>query len=252
MSLRRYSLILLAAAPVVLAGCPGQHTQGVVEVMSDDCVTCHGSEAAAVEDPPHLGIFPVTCFECHNVAAWKPATFSHQNLVSTCYTCHRLDYEGVAEPPHVDELPQTCEECHTTDAWMPSIFSHDEVAGACYDCHRSDYEGTQNPSHVEEGYPQTCDDCHGTEMWVPALDGFRHPESFFPITEGPHKELTCLECHDPSLGRAQAGDNTNCVGCHTGQHAREKVDDQHSGVIDYAFDTTDPHFCLECHPSGLR
>lgn len=243
-------LLSVFPATTLLLSCSNQHNSGAVEVMPDDCVACHGTEAAVVVEPPHVGNFPSTCFECHTTAAWKPAAFTHDNLVSPCFACHRSDHEDAMEPPHVDRLPQTCEDCHTTSAWMPATFTHELlVTGTCYGCHRLDYEGTINPPHVQDGYPQTCNDCHTTDMWMPALDGL-HPEATFPIADGPHQEFQCLECHKASLGPSQGGENTDCVGCHTGEHDRPKMDEKHQQVIDYVFDVNNPHFCLECHPNG--
>jgi hypothetical protein len=196
-------LAFLALLPATLLAC-NQHNTGAVEVVADDCATCHETEAAAVVEPPHVGNFPPTCFECHSTAAWKPAQFSHDNVVSSCLACHR-----------------------------------------------SDYEGTTNPPHVQDGYPQTCNDCHTTNMWIPALDGL-HPEAQFPTNTGPHEPFECLDCHDASLGPSQDGANTDCVGCHTGEHARQRVDEQHQEEPDYVFDPNNPHFCLECHPRGLK
>jgi hypothetical protein len=247
------SVLALLSLPALLLSllpaCSNQHASGAVEVVDNDCVACHAAEAASVAEPPHAGNFPETCFECHSTAAWKPAAFTHDNLVSPCYACHRSDYQGAMDPPHVDRVPQTCEDCHTTSAWMPATFDHANVTGTCYSCHRLDYEGTDNPPHVQDGYPQTCNDCHTTDMWIPALDGL-HPEDRFPIGDGPHQEFECLECHKTNLGSSTDGQNTDCVGCHTGEHARQKVDEKHQEVPEYLFDVNNPHFCLECHPNG--
>jgi hypothetical protein len=251
MSCRPLLLLFLSIHAPLLLSCSNQHASGAVEVRPDDCAACHGAEAAAVVEPPHVGNFPPTCFECHTTTAWKPASFSHDNLVSPCLACHGSDHRNAMDPPHVDRLPQTCEDCHTTSAWMPATFTHEQVTGTCHDCHRLDYERTTNPPHVQQGYPQTCNDCHTTDMWIPALDGL-HPEATFPIADGPHQEFLCLECHKANLGPSQDGQNTDCVGCHTGEHARQEVDDQHQEVPEYVFDVANPHFCLECHPNGRK
>lgn len=290
-------LVFLAAVQAGSFGCTGQHANGAVEVMSDDCVTCHGGEFATVVDPPHVGNFPSTCGSCHTNTAWSPAVFSHNGLSSPCFDCHgadyagaadpphpqnlpttcndchttdawtpamfshdgltaacvgchQADYDGVADPPHPQHLPTTCENCHTTDVWVPATFTHDGVMGACLGCHQADYEGTQNPPHLNM-YPQTCQDCHTTDAWVPALDGI-HPEANFPITQEPHSKFACLECHNAALGSSIGGVNTDCVGCHTGDHNATKMNDVHKDQVDYVFDPDNPHFCLECHPRGFR
>jgi hypothetical protein len=86
-------------------------------------------------------------------------------------------------------------------------------------------------------------------MWIPALEGL-HPEATFPIENGPHQEFKCLDCHRVSLGASRGGQNTDCVGCHTGEHERTKMDEKHQEEPGYVFDVNNPHFCLECHPNG--
>jgi hypothetical protein len=47
--------------------------------------------------------------------------------------------------------------------------------------------------------------------------------------------------------------NTDCIGCHTGEHALGRVDGQHDEEPDYFAergDASNPHFCLVCHPNG--
>ena len=62
--------------------------------------------------------------------------------------------------------------------------------------------------------------------------------------------MPCLDCHDAARGSPVGGMNTDCVGCHTGEHARSRVDAQHREVGDYTFDPARPNFCLRCHPNG--
>lgn len=118
----------------------------------------------------------------------------------------------------------------------------------CISCHEDDYRAADDPPHAGR-YPETCGDCHSTSAWEPAV-GFGHPEAFFPISRGAHEGILCVDCHDPARGDSTAGANTDCVGCHTGEHARDEVDSQHGGVPDYQFDADMPNFCLSCHPDG--
>ncbi len=117
----------------------------------------------------------------------------------------------------------------------------------CIVCHQADYDGAQNPVHIGN-FPTTCVDCHVTAAWQPALEG-DHPENNFPIANGPHT-FECLECHDTNRGSSVDGANTDCVGCHTGEHTRQRMANQHNDVDDYVFIENMPSFCLECHPDG--
>jgi hypothetical protein len=126
-----------------------------------------------------------------------------------------------------------------------------EVGGGdCYSCHRPDYEATTMPAHPGM-FPTTCADCHMTSAWQPALGG-AHPESAFPIRSGPHSGFGCFDCHDPeNLGPSSVdGANTDCIGCHTGEHSRTKMDEKHQEEPGYVWDDGMPHFCLTCHPTG--
>jgi len=120
----------------------------------------------------------------------------------------------------------------------------------CYTCHRADYEATTNPVHPGSR-PTTCWQCHTTNAWRPAADGI-HPESAFPIQSGPHRDFTCLDCHDLDRGSYVDGANTDCIGCHTGAHTRAKMDDQHNEEPGYVWNDAQPSFCLTCHPRGLK
>jgi len=124
-----------------------------------------------------------------------------------------------------------------------------EVRGEeCVACHLDDYDGTTQPVHVGNAtYPTTCANCHVTTGWQPALDG-NHPENNFPITHGPHTGIKCMSCHDLSLGGSSTGGaNTNCLQC----HHQPDVDPHHNGVSGYHYDSSQPHFCLSCHPDGM-
>ena len=209
----------------------------------------------------HVG---VQCTACHTTG------FAPGDTPRECVGCHLADYEGTTMPPHAGGgISTDCASCHTDAGWRPSTFTHPwpldgahlrATCGACHgepptyrgtptqcvDCHRADYDSSPHPGHST--FPTTCADCHTTSGWTPALGG-AHPEGRFPITSGPHSRFGCLDCHDPSLGSSTGGMNTDCVGCHTGEHANE--DSGHREVRGYPTGPDrSPHFCLDCHPNG--
>lgn len=138
-------------------------------------------------------------------------------------------------------IPAGCINQH--DAQLQEVNTDD-----CVTCHRPDYEAVVDPMHVGV-FPETCGQCHTTDAWRPALEG-AHPEANFPVAEGPHKSVECVECHKASLGPSTDGQNTDCIGCHTGEHNRAKMDDKHHEEPDYNWRDAVPNFCLECHPNG--
>lgn len=176
---------------------------------------------------------------------------SIENIDSNdCVACHSRAFAMATQPVHEGAFPQSCFECHSTSAWAPSTFAHERAVSECVACHIRDFEATANPVHPGS-FPQTCDDCHSTVAWQPALEG-EHPEAAFATRSGPHEKFGCTECHNPARGSSVAGENTDCIGCHTGEHSAARSNEQHSGVADYAFDSGTPNFCLMCHPNGRK
>jgi hypothetical protein len=220
---------------LVLAGCASpRHDGSRVEVRSGDCVVCHRADALAVVDPPHAGAFPETCSDCHETTAWRPAFGG----------LHPEERFAVRAGAHAGVA---CAECHDRARGA-------YAAGAntvCALCHTGAHDRRiVDPQHQGiEGYafdaarPGFCLSCH------PDGTAFHHEERF-PIRSGPHEPFACLDCHDPDRGPYRAGENTDCVGCHTGRHAQAVVDAQHREERDYVFDPANPHFCLRCHPRG--
>jgi hypothetical protein len=123
-----------------------------------------------------------------------------------------------------------------------------ESGGACVTCHLPDYRGANDPVHLNR-MPDACEECHTVDAWHPAVE-LGHPEAFFPIASGDHAGILCIHCHDPSRGPSIEGQNTDCIGCHTGEHEQSEVDPIHGGVPDYRFQPDVPNFCLGCHPDG--
>lgn len=204
------------------------------------------------------------CSACHTVG------YAPGDTPSTCEGCHRDDYDAATMPPHAG-YPLACADCHTDAGWRPSTFAHPwTLDGAhartpcaschlgdpptyrgtpteCVGCHREDYDSSPYPGHTT--FPTTCATCHTTTAWRPALEG-GHPEASFPIAGGPHDPFECLDCHDPARGSSLDGMNTDCIGCHTGEHSRASVDADHREVSGYPLGTSSVNYCLDCHPNG--
>ncbi|GAB4520384.1 MAG: hypothetical protein Tsb0020_39010 [Haliangiales bacterium] len=123
------------------------------------------------------------------------------------------------------------------------------MSGDCSTCHS--FPNIQDPNHVAQGFSALCSNCHYTDFWRPALgENAPHPEQTFSITSGPH-QFDCVDCHKPELGSSLMGLNTDCIGCHTGDHELDRMERKHREVEDYPANpdgTSD--FCLECHPNG--
>jgi hypothetical protein len=202
------------------------------------------------------------CVDCHTVG------FRPGDTPNTCVGCHQEDYDMATMPPHAG-YPTDCAQCHDDAGWSPSIFAHSwpldgaHAARPCMDCHMGDppvYEGTPrecvgchredydtSPYPGHDAFPTTCVDCHTTTAWTPALEA-AHPNDRFPL--GEKHDYPCLDCHNPDLGPSTGGMNTDCVGCHEGEHTRDRMDREHNEEPDYPTGPAPPNFCLDCHPDG--
>ena len=288
------TFVLAAAAG---PACRGSEHDRVVAVGQHDCFVCHEPEYVATTEPPHPGLFEVTCGDCHGEDAWVPAVairhdwfvlrfahaeasctschtvgFGEGDTPNTCIGCHQDDYDSARMPPHAG-YPTQCTDCHDESAWSPAIFDHSwPLDGAhtvtpcaschtgdpprylgtpreCVGCHQGDYDTSPYPGH--DTFPTTCVDCHTTSGWSPAIGGGVHPDGAFQISAGPH-EMACLDCHDPALGSSVNGENTDCVGCHEGEHTRAETDGDHREVSGYPSGAAPPNFCLDCHEDGTN
>lgn len=207
------------------AACTACHTGSppVYKGTSTACVSCHQADYVQSPYPGHSS-FPTTCGDCHTTAAWKPAaTVTHQWPITGAHS-------GLA-----------CAKCHVG---TPPVYKG--TPNQCVGCHLADFNASPYPGH--SGFSKTCTDCHTTTAWKPA-SGAGHPEAKFPLKAGAHKVFACNECHNAKLGPNGKG-NADCVGCHTGQHTRAKMDGKHSGEKGYPSGAAPPNFCLTCHPQG--
>lgn len=240
----KLALLAVTAAWVVATalgfGACARSKHGLREVGPGECYTCHQADYEGATNPTHLGVYPTTCGECHSETAWRPAsdgnhpdatfpisTGAHQPV--ECSGCH-----DVRRGPNTDGVNTICVGCHTGN--------HDRAEEDSFHAGIAGYPAGDAP-------PNFCLTCHpmGLAETVP------HPEASFPLTMGPHLPFQCTECHDTTRGSNVGGANTDCVGCHTGDHDRAAMDLRHRGVHIPLYPTgpAAPNFCLTCHPTGL-
>lgn len=242
--------------------------------MPTACAVCHTQDAWAPAAFNHtwpiLGAHTkVPCQTCHTGEPPK-----YKGTPTLCVGCHQSDYDNSPHPGH-SAYPTTCESCHSQLAWKPaSTVAHPfPLDGAhattpcaschvgnppvykgtpsdCYSCHTDDFNASPYPGH--SGFSHTCTDCHTTTAWTPATGG-GHPENKFPLKTGTHTNVKCADCHDASIG-SSAKANVNCVGCHTGEHSRAKMDGKgaHQENPKYPKGTAPVNFCLDCHADGRK
>jgi len=224
---------LVAAA--LLVSCRS-HPDGAVEVLQEDCASCHLDDYTAATDPVHIDRMPDTCADCHTIEAWRPAVnLGHPEVF---FPIERGDHSGVR-----------CIECHD-----PTRGS--EVDGEntdCIGCHTgahtedamADVHGGVGDYQFQSGAPNFCLSCH------PDGTAPDHPDDRFPLG-GAHGGIACGDCHDATLGPSTDGQNVNCIGCHTGAHSMSRMNEVHHEEGGYSWQPDDPDFCRRCHPRGLK
>jgi len=207
--------------------------------VTSNCVVCHLPEFNHTRHPNHVAAgFPTNCETCHtSTMSWTPASFNHAGITSNCQNCHLPQYNAAANPNHVAlNFPRNCEACHQTQAWRPATFDHTGIVHNCVRCHQAEYNATTSPNHAARGFPTNCEICHNTLQWQGAV--FNHT---FRITSGPHRSLSCAECHQSPANYA----TVSCVHCHS--HGQAIMGDRHKDVPGYSWTNS---ACVSCHPTG--
>ncbi len=205
-------LAILCSATAIAGAAPGCLALGDrhdrTEVQKAECVTCHLGDYDRTASPPHAGIFPETCADCHTTLAWRPAQ------------AIRHDWW----PLRNRHLEQACAACHA------SGYTSRSTPRACEDCHRGDYDAAIAPPHV--GYPTDCAQCHDDAGWRPST--FMHP---WPL-QGAHLRISCFDCHwgDPPT---YAGTPRDCAGCHEADYNRTTRPPHAASAL--------PTDCTTCH-----
>ncbi|HEY6554025.1 MAG TPA: hypothetical protein VI669_11775, partial [Vicinamibacteria bacterium] len=128
--------------------CAKCHVGGRYAGTPMDCYSCHQANYQGTKNPNHVaGGFPTQCQNCHNVNAWRPASFSDHGKT-------RFPLTGAHQ--RVD-----CAQCHVGGRYTGTPLD-------CFACHQAKYQATKNPNHVAAGFPTACTNCHTTNAWVPA------------------------------------------------------------------------------------
>jgi hypothetical protein len=241
-------------------GCGGCHPDPHQSTLGLDCTRCHEqttwrptgliAEHARTRFPLYGVHAAVPCERCHLEARQG----QYRGAPVECDLCHQKDLARATSPNHIASgWTRNCDRCHTPSSFTAANFVHSffpltgghtglactrchtsgsfgPIPSDCYSCHQADYQ--RAPNHAALGFPHDCQSCHSTTNWTGST--FRHT---FPLS-GPHN-VSCTSCHD-------AGTTTtfNCLGCHQPKSA---VDQRHSGIRNYSYDSA---ACLRCHPTG--
>jgi hypothetical protein len=197
-------------------GCRDCHNIEDFGLARADCSACHLDT--------HQGKLGPDCGRCHNPQGWSIFNTSavHANTTFPLMGAHaRLD----------------CKACHISEIEGEYSFLKSE----CVSCHYAEFQAAANPSHTDMGFGTRCEECHFPVSWYPA--NFVKHDAFFPISSGAHAGVwsSCNDCHSNPNDRTVF----SCLGCH--EHNQNSMNDHHSEVNGYAYDS---NACYSCHPRG--
>jgi hypothetical protein len=149
-----------------------------------------------------------------------------------------------------EKKPYKCGPCHMTaynsegnqDGLEGMIGTWAEDGIGCEECHGPGSAHLDDPKtgNVKiERSAEACGKCHqrgGMGPEPPAKGGFiRHHEQINELKAGVHKDLTCLECHNPHKRAILA--EADCAGCH------DEVASKYSETLHGRTKIE----CIECH-----
>lgn len=185
------------------------------------CTACHVDPHAAQAT---LAGRVADCEACHNVAGFRPSTYTIAQHESSTY-------------PLVGRHRKVkCEACHLR---KPAGVPLDRLGkagvllrpahGRCTDCH-GDAHGGQLAARPDRG---ACEPCHGLEGWKPSTYTAKEHASLKLPLEGKHARVECAACHGPgrkgltppaspqTLGTAKVSitlQEIECISCHFDPH----------------------------------
>ena len=190
--------------------CSQCHVNGNYRLKNAACASCHMNNFNATTNPNHVQSgFPQQCEVCHNMTAWIPSSFNHNNTPFPLTGKHTT---------------VACASCHVYN-------NYTSVPTDCLSCHKTDYQNTTNPNHTAAGFPTTCQTCHTTSAWTGAT--FNH--TWFPVNHG-NAGGVCSTCHTNSSDYSVF----SCTGC----HLKTQTDARHQGVRGYVYNSPN---CYQCH-----
>ena len=180
---------LIGAHASIANDCSNCHN-GNYTTTPNQCVGCHQTNYDNTTNPPHKSSgFSTDCVSCHNQAAWKPATFDHDNQYFPIYSgAHKGKWN-------------VCSDCHTNQSNF-TVFS-------CITCHEHNQTDTDKQHNGISGYVYESGACFSCHPRGNSDGAFNHATSNFPLT-GAHQSVDCASCHKSGY----AGTSMDCVSCH--------------------------------------
>lgn len=181
------------------------------DAVAQNCLRCHGNDAASHWQASSHADFDVSCTKCHTVhTPWTNEKAQRkQNVNETCLSCHQEMrkhlYQRSSHPlrdghmtcvdchsPHGSNADasiaalspnEKCYECHA-EKRGPFLFEHAPVREDCMNCH--DPHGSNQTMLLKTAPPRLCQSCHlfGHHQTVPGTAG-----------QVWNQNRSCVNCH---------------------------------------------------------
>jgi Cytochrome c7 and related cytochrome c len=225
-----------------------------------ECAQCHDARTAWGKKPPfatcnachkdaHAGTDTlagkaVDCAACHDVAGFRPSTFTVAQHRATAYPLLGAHARTRCDACHVKNPPGLpAGRLGTAGVLIRMASQH------CTNCH-ADAHGGQLARRPDRG---ACEPCHTVEAWKPSTFTIRKHAPLRLALLGRHAKIDCAACHGPvrkglpplpgpeRLGTARVAlllPDATCTACHF---------DPHGGRFEAGGARPKKQGCLTCH-----
>ena len=192
-------LFLLVLSGFFLSlGAQEQATKPSTELMNTDCIKCHASVQALVDNKGAKHKTAVACTGCHQ---GHPPMVSKEKIIPVCSSCH-------AGKPHYDI--GGCNTCHSDPHAPLEMKLAANLTDPCLSCHSQQGKEVKNfPSKHSKLF---CTTCHKGHREVPECLKCHQPHS----TDMVNKDcLSCHPAHQPlTIAFSAETPNKSCSACH--------------------------------------
>ncbi|MBI5710788.1 MAG: hypothetical protein HZC42_10860 [Candidatus Eisenbacteria bacterium] len=199
----------------------------------DACAACHKDVHGGTAT---LAGKPADCAACHNVAAYRPSTYTVERHQTSSYPLAGKHRDVACAKCH-PKKPPGVESAGLGSAGVPLRPLHDRCAA----CH-ADVHGTAFAKRADRG---ACETCHAVAGWAPSrVDVAAHRAYRFAL-DGAHGAAPCFACHTELKPGAPAKRpldfavrDQRCVDCHENPHGAQFAPRRDGGACEACHDVT--------------
>jgi len=237
------------------------------------CANCHSNSAASWSPSifNHSTVFALNGAHATTACALCHINSQFAGTPTDCYTCHWTRHQDDLWTLQIGQNCGTCHDPAAANGWTPTHdWTHptDAIVGqglhvigqnsvtclschpshvitgtttVCYSCHQANYPTNHQSSSTV--MTTTCNPCHlaSHTAWT---QGTLAAHTWFPITSGNHRNITCINCHTNTSSGNGSFLVYDCITCHGGC---SNLTNRHSEVSGFTCVSSE---CYRCHPSG--